>query len=52
MQRLTRFKFSRQNYLGIMFRKSFWTSIKENHGLHEGDDIAEHIIPTIVNEEK
>jgi hypothetical protein len=25
--------------------------IKENHGLHEGDAIAEHLIPTTFNEE-
>jgi hypothetical protein len=30
---------------------SFFNSIKENHGLHEDDDIAEHMIPTTFNEE-
>jgi hypothetical protein len=34
-------------YLG----KSFLNLIKENHGLHEDDVIAEHIIPTTFNEE-
>jgi hypothetical protein len=31
--------------------KSFLNSIKENHGLHEDDGIAEHMIPTTFNEE-
>jgi hypothetical protein len=31
--------------------KSFLNLIKENHGLHEHDVIAEHIIPTTFNEE-
>jgi hypothetical protein len=31
--------------------KSFFNLIKENHGLHEDDDIAEHMIPTTFNEE-
>jgi hypothetical protein len=31
--------------------KSFVTLIKENHGLHEDDGIAEHMIPTTFNEE-
>jgi hypothetical protein len=31
--------------------KSFLNLIKENHGLHEDDIIAEHMIPTIFNEE-
>jgi hypothetical protein len=31
--------------------KSFLNLIKENHGLNEDDDIAEHMIPTTFNEE-
>jgi hypothetical protein len=31
--------------------KSFFNLIKENNGLHEDDDIAEHMIPTTFNEE-
>jgi hypothetical protein len=31
--------------------KSFFNLIKENHGLHEDDEIAEHMIPTTFNEE-
>jgi hypothetical protein len=31
--------------------KSFLNFIKENHGLHEDDVIAEHMIPTTFNEE-
>jgi hypothetical protein len=31
--------------------KSFFNFIKENHGLHENDVIAEHMIPTTFNEE-
>jgi hypothetical protein len=31
--------------------KSFLNLIKENHGLHEDDFIAEHMIPTTFNEE-
>jgi hypothetical protein len=31
--------------------KSFLSLIKENHGLHEDDVIAEHMIPTTFNEE-
>jgi hypothetical protein len=31
--------------------KSFLNLIKENHGLHEGDVIAEHMIATTFNEE-
>jgi hypothetical protein len=35
-----------------MFRKvPFLNLIKENHGLHEDDVIAEHMIPTTFNEE-
>jgi hypothetical protein len=34
-----------------MLRKIFLYSIKENHGLHEDDVIAEHMIPTTFNEE-
>jgi hypothetical protein len=30
---------------------SIFNLIKENHGLHEGDVIAEHMIPTTFNEE-
>jgi hypothetical protein len=32
--------------------KSFFNLIKENHGLHEDDEIAEHMIPTKFHEEK
>jgi hypothetical protein len=31
--------------------KSFFNLIKENHGLREDDVIAEHMIPTTLNEE-
>jgi hypothetical protein len=31
--------------------KSFFNSIKGDNGLHEDDDIAEHMIPTTLNEE-
>jgi hypothetical protein len=31
--------------------KSFLSLIKENHGLHEDDVIAEHMIPTTSNDE-
>jgi hypothetical protein len=31
--------------------KSFLNLMKENHGLHEDDVIAEHMIPTTFNEE-
>jgi hypothetical protein len=31
--------------------KSFLNLIKENHGLHEHDVIAEHMIPTTFNQE-
>jgi hypothetical protein len=34
-----------------MLRKVFFHLIKENHGLHEDDDIAEHMIPNTFNEE-
>jgi hypothetical protein len=34
----------------LCLRNSFFNLIKENHGLHEDDVIAEHIIPTTVNE--
>jgi hypothetical protein len=34
-----------------MFRKDFLNLISENHGLHEDDDIADHMIPTTFNEE-
>jgi hypothetical protein len=34
-----------------MLRKVFFYLITENHGLHENDDIAEHMIPTSFNEE-
>jgi hypothetical protein len=34
-----------------MLRKVIFNSIKENHGLHEDDFIAEHMIPTTFNEE-
>jgi hypothetical protein len=33
------------------FGKSFLNLIKENHGLHEDDVIAEHMIPTTFNKE-
>jgi hypothetical protein len=52
MQRLTGFKFPRHNHQGLMLiGKSFLNLIKENHGLHEDDVIAEHMIPTTFNEE-
>jgi hypothetical protein len=35
-----------------MLRKVIFNSIKENHGLHEDDVIAEHMIPIIFHEEK
>jgi hypothetical protein len=31
--------------------KVLFILIKENHGLHEGDVIAQHMIPTTFNEE-
>jgi hypothetical protein len=31
--------------------RSFLNLIKENHGLHDDDDIAEHMVPTTFNEE-
>jgi hypothetical protein len=34
-----------------MLRKVIFYLIKENHGLHEDDVIAEHMIPTTFNEE-
>jgi hypothetical protein len=34
-----------------MFSKVLFYLIKQNHGLHEDDDIAEHMIPTKFNEE-
>jgi hypothetical protein len=34
-----------------MLRKIRFTFIKEYHGLHEDDDIAEHMIPTTFHEE-
>jgi hypothetical protein len=51
MQRLTGFKFPRHNHQGVMLRKVFLNSIKENHGFYEDDIIAEHMIPTTFNEE-
>jgi hypothetical protein len=35
-----------------MLRKVFFNLIKENNGLNEDDDIAEHIIPTTFNKKK
>jgi hypothetical protein len=35
----------------LCLENSFVNLIKENHGLHEDDVIAEHIIPTTFNEE-
>jgi hypothetical protein len=34
-----------------MLRKVIFNLIKENYGLHEDDDIAEHMIPTTFNED-
>jgi hypothetical protein len=34
-----------------MLRKVTFNLIKENHGLHEDDVIAEHMIPTTFHEE-
>jgi hypothetical protein len=34
----------------LFLGKSFLILIKENHGLHEDDVIAEHMIPTTFNE--
>jgi hypothetical protein len=34
-----------------MLRKVIFNLIKENHGSHEDDVIAEHMIPTTFNEE-
>jgi hypothetical protein len=45
------FKLSRHNQQGVMLRKVFFNLIKENHGLHEHDVIAEHMIPTTFHEE-
>jgi hypothetical protein len=33
-----------------MTRNVAFYLIKENHGLHEDDDIAQHVIPTALNE--
>jgi hypothetical protein len=49
--RLTGFKFPRHNHQGVMLRKVVFDLIKENHGLHEDDVIAEHMIPTTFHEE-
>jgi hypothetical protein len=35
----------------ICLGKSFFNLVKENHGLHEDDYIAEHMIPSTFNEE-
>jgi hypothetical protein len=35
-----------------MLRKVIFYLFKENHGLHEDNGIAEHMIPTTFNEEK
>jgi hypothetical protein len=35
----------------MLRRVNFLNLIKENHGLHEDDVIAEHMIPTACNEE-
>jgi hypothetical protein len=34
-----------------MLKRIIFKLIKENHGLHEDDVIAEHMIPTRLNEE-
>jgi hypothetical protein len=34
-----------------MLKKVIFSLIKENHGLHEDDVIAEHMIPTTFHEE-
>jgi hypothetical protein len=34
-----------------MLWKVLFNLIKENHGLHEDDDISEHMIPITFNEE-
>jgi hypothetical protein len=34
-----------------MLRKVIFYLIKENHGLHEDDDIIDHMIPTTFNED-
>jgi hypothetical protein len=46
------FKFPRQIIKVLCLWKSFFNLIKENHGLHEDDVIAEHMIPTTFNGEK
>jgi hypothetical protein len=51
MQRLAGFKFSRHNHQGLMLRKVIFEINQRNHGLHEDDDIAEHMIPTTFHEE-
>jgi hypothetical protein len=35
----------------LCLKKSFLNSIKENHGLHEDDVIAEHMIPNTFHED-
>jgi hypothetical protein len=41
----------KKNIEVLSLGKSIFNLIKENHGLHEGDVIAEHMIPTTFNEE-
>jgi hypothetical protein len=36
----------------LCLRKSFLPIIQEIHGLHQDDDIAEHMIPTAFNKEE
>jgi hypothetical protein len=50
-QRFMGFKISRNNHQGLSLRKVSLNLIKENQGLHEHDDITEHMFPTTFNEE-
>jgi hypothetical protein len=43
--------FPRKNIKVLSLGKSIFNLIKENHGLHEDDVIAEHMIPTTFHEE-
>jgi hypothetical protein len=40
-----------QSSRSYTFESLFFNSIKMNHGLHEDDFMAEHMIPTTFNEE-
>jgi hypothetical protein len=51
MQRLTGFKFPRQNHQGLTLRKTLLNFFKENNVLHEDDDITDHMIPETITEE-